>query len=58
MTTVTLPIGASDDTLKRCIYLQVPDIDPAIFDRVPRGDAAGVVRELIEGRPDVKVEWD
>ena len=58
MTTIELPIGATADTLKRCICNQLADLDPTIFDAVPHGDAAGVLLALLRTREDVKIVWN
>ena len=54
--TITLPIGATADTLKRCIYRALPTIDPAIFDRAQ--SAADVLLALNQAREDIQVRWE
>lgn len=61
MTTLHLPIGATADTLIRCICRELPDVDVTIFNRIihdPKSDGADVIQALIRAREDVKLEWD
>lgn len=55
MTIITLPIGASLDTLKRRICEQVPDIEITVLDLAI--DAAGLLLALLKARPDVTIAW-
>ena len=61
MTILHLPIGATADTLIRCICRDLPDIDRRIFNRViddPEKDGADVVDALLKARDDVRLEWE
>lgn len=58
MKTITLPIGATTDTLIRRICEQLPDVDTQIFRRVTRNSqGADVVAALLKERADVAIDW-
>ena len=59
MITILLPDTEDADALKRAICRALPSLDAAAvaaLDKAGR-DAAGVLRALMEARPDIKPEW-
>jgi len=63
MITITLPIGASRDTIIRVVYRQLTtaglhDLASMAAERLPQAvDAAGVLLALVRLSEDIEIRW-